>query len=105
MMKAAHLPFREGDCLRCHVAHWSDREAGLVEDPGILCEQCHRIEPRSPAHPHPGVSKPTTEAGRALPWLKDGKLQCISCHNPHAAEMDGLLRATLDQGCNGCHTK
>lgn len=105
MMSGAHLPFRKGDCLRCHVAHWSDSESGLVEDPAILCERCHKIQPRSTAHPHPGFAKPTSDAGRQLPWLMNGKLQCISCHNPHAAEVDGLLRASLEQGCNSCHTK
>lgn len=101
----AHLPFSKGDCLRCHSPHWSSQLAGLVEDPAALCEQCHKVQVGTFAHNHPSNVKPSTQSGRELPWLVDGKLTCISCHNPHASPVDGLLRTTPEEGCNGCHVK
>ncbi len=37
--------------------------------------------------------------------LTDGKMQCISCHNPHNNQWENFLRHTNEQAqiCNTCH--
>jgi len=100
-----HLPFEKNDCLRCHEPHSSDQAVGLVESPVFLCERCHRIKEGTVEHRHPSNVKPSTDYGKRLPVLLDKKLVCISCHSPHASEVDALLKTTAEQGCNGCHPK
>lgn len=38
--------------------------------------------------------------------LPGGRVACITCHDPHAANVPGLLRASGGRwGCSGCHLK
>ncbi|WP_029520625.1 cytochrome c3 family protein [Persephonella sp. IF05-L8] len=57
--------------------------------------------------------RPTTEP---LPWdsnktiaslLRNNKVECVSCHDPHKGENDAFLRApnTNSQLCTTCHAK
>jgi predicted CXXCH cytochrome family protein len=38
--------------------------------------------------------------------FKEGKLDCVSCHNPHGTASEKLLKAnTVNDVCNSCHTE
>ncbi|MDE2150203.1 MAG: DmsE family decaheme c-type cytochrome [Gammaproteobacteria bacterium] len=85
---------REGlACVDCHRIHAAkDPVAAVSEQPGI-CYQCHRNVRtdfmKYSAHP-----------------VRDGDMDCSSCHAPHDSLYPALLiKPTLNQTCYTCHAE
>lgn len=104
-------------CLKCHskgkVALWY---GSTHEGRGVSCPECHSI--------HSGYEK-----NLAKPWqtevcvrchlqvkaqlqksshhpVREGKVRCSDCHNPHGTVSERLLSAnTVNEKCWECHTE
>jgi DmsE family decaheme c-type cytochrome len=83
-------------CLDCHSIHSRpDEPAGLEESETatVACYRCHadvRSEMRKVSH-HP---------------VREGKMTCSSCHDPHGSLTRGNLRAgSVNDLCYDCHTE
>lgn len=86
-------------CLYCHEKKPDEKTATYKEitfigDLTALCQRCHQIRGNHPANfDHIGVTPSATGVNRMeamkvkfdiiLPLTKDGKMTCITCHNPH----------------------
>ncbi len=89
-----------GTCLICHEKKPDEKkdtykDVTFVGDEEQICRRCHHISGNHPGdHNHIGVVpsekglkriKAMEEKFHArLPLDKDGKMTCITCHNPHA---------------------
>jgi hypothetical protein len=86
-------------CLYCHAKKPDEKtatykEVTFVGDIKALCRRCHQIEGNHAGNfDHVGV-KPSAEGLKRmeamiekyniiLPLTEDGKMTCITCHNPH----------------------
>jgi DmsE family decaheme c-type cytochrome len=80
-------------CTSCHVVMEKRSERGLLarQSPTRLCYDCHaevRAEALKPSH-HP---------------IREGQMDCSSCHNPHGSTEGMLVRNTVAETCATCHT-
>lgn len=65
------------------------------------CQGCHRTRCRHPVYV---VPKEGMIISPEYPTLQDGRISCISCHQPHAANHDYLTRKYYKRSlCIGCH--
>ncbi|MHB8764237.1 MAG: cytochrome c3 family protein [Deferrisomatales bacterium] len=95
-----HRPFGEGQCTGCHDPHASDNPAFFLKGVGNgLCAMCHRPEAMA-THKHP-VGREPRFAVAAMRLDPQGKLVCVSCHDPHASDGDHM--SPVRGGCGGCH--
>jgi DmsE family decaheme c-type cytochrome len=81
----------EVGCDDCHVFHAAEKpaKANLKKAEPELCYSCHQEEMAKanfPSH-HP---------------IKEGKMTCSSCHNPHGAELSEERATAL---CFECHAR
>ncbi len=88
----------QNKCLYCHTtvpdaSHTTYREVKLIGSFGELCKGCHYLTARQPLHVR-HLRKPTLEVVQrmkemqaqykiVLPLDQDGKVTCVTCHNPH----------------------
>jgi DmsE family decaheme c-type cytochrome len=110
-------------CLACHdgsqkQAHW---QGSAHERAGLVCASCHdphESRTGTPTAPKglPGAS-PTTKRclechggvrvslnQRSSHPLKDGAMDCASCHDAHGTSNEKLLRqASVNDLCYSCH--
>lgn len=97
----------EEKCLYCHTRKPDEARANfksirLVGDLEKLCEGCHNIGDKHPAgkphHVRPDLEYQLRmrmlekQYGIILPLDENGKLTCITCHNPHEA---GVIPQTV----------
>jgi predicted CXXCH cytochrome family protein len=54
-------------------------------------------------HGHPFNVKPKKGAAQNVMLSRNGRLECISCHDPHASRSAHLLRTSQRNACLGCH--
>ena len=99
LWKTSHHNMGGVSCLQCHSVHEGDGRKSLKK-PGVFaeksqteaCLQCHKKQKsdmRLASH-HP---------------IPEGKMTCVSCHNPHGG-VDGNLKADSSQElCAKCHTE
>ena len=83
-------------CTTCHDPH---PKAGVVnkallkQPQLVLCTSCHlqkKAQLVRPGH---------------MP-VREGKLECTSCHNPHGTTNDKmLLQTSINQNCYSCHAE
>jgi DmsE family decaheme c-type cytochrome len=125
------LARRNAICLRCHQGKarlfW---EGSPHDNRNVGCTDCHMVMrdvlgPGSPGLPRQGLTKP--DAGLAKPTVyevcrqchlrqasqqmynahmpvREGKMDCSSCHNPHGTVTEKLLKAnSLNDVCFQCH--
>jgi predicted CXXCH cytochrome family protein len=84
----------EGDCLSCHLSHFSELKHLLkVEDP-TLCVNCHSVD-------SDGLLKAHI---KSIAEIK----HCLTCHVPHVTEKPGLLKNVKHKpfakgDCRKCH--
>jgi DmsE family decaheme c-type cytochrome len=83
-------------CTSCHTIHHNTRKELLKEKEISLCVSCHQNQKAKmhfPSH-HP---------------LKEGKMTCDSCHNPHGSGNGepGMLKTDerLNDLCFECHAR
>ncbi len=90
-----HFPVAESKCWDCHDPHASDKQALLrtgpeeADDPQA-CLMCHKAD-----------LEHSLNAEIAHPPFAE--LDCVRCHDPHASEHGGLLKATANELCTDCH--
>lgn len=93
------MPEIKKNCSTCHVPHGSGGMLALKEPVTQLCIGCHPDRKGSAEHKVDVVpSMPVP----GLP-LTEGKVSCITCHNPHSNIISKMLRLSLDKLCLACH--
>lgn len=87
---------RNVSCVTCHSVHAPKSERAQLKTVTQVetCAQCHRqqaMKIRRTAH---------------MP-LREGKLECSSCHNPHGSDNVKLLRVgtSVNESCTSCHAE
>ena len=82
-------------CVTCHDPHpKAEVPKALLRKPQmLLCTGCHlqkKAQLLRPGH---------------MP-LREGKMECTSCHNPHGTTNDKmLLQTSVNQNCYSCHAE
>lgn len=92
-----NLPPVKADCTLCHTS--ADGARGALQKPvSELCQGCHpaRMTSGHKIDVVPSVVVPQ------LP-LKDGKMTCITCHDPHSNAYPRMLRVQGKELCLLCH--
>lgn len=84
---------REISCNKCHDAHGANKKMMLKVTQTETCEQCHKDVRnqilRTSHHP-----------------IREGKMDCSDCHNPHGTVADKLIAAnTVNEKCYECHAE
>lgn len=72
-----HGPAAVGDCLACHLPHAAPNPDLLGAPRDQICGRCHTEERLT---------------NRMHDRLKDSKIACVECHDPHASDARYLLR-------------
>jgi DmsE family decaheme c-type cytochrome len=80
-------------CIDCHQVHATQTKPASFQEQNAKCANCHR-----------------TQAAQAnLPYhhpIREGKMACADCHNPHGSAAGKNLRAdNVNQLCLQCHTE
>ncbi len=107
-------------CMECHnkgdQKHWM----GSTHDSrNIACVACHDPHPKGELVPEALLTKPQMvlctgchlqkKAQLLRPGhmpMREGKMQCSSCHNPHGTPNDKmLLQTSVNQNCYTCHAE
>ncbi|MGB9712400.1 MAG: GSU2203 family decaheme c-type cytochrome [Dissulfurimicrobium sp.] len=83
-------------CTSCHKIHSNSKKSFLIKDEKELCASCHQ-----------DVNAQTYFASHHP--IKEGKMGCTDCHNPHGGENmeKGMLRTDerVNDLCLKCHTR
>lgn len=85
-------------CGTCHES--SHTQSDLILPGDELCAKCHQGH-RGAGNHQVGMEVPG-ESRITLP-VPNGRLACITCHDPHKTGMG--LRLPEDELCNECHHK
>jgi len=105
-------------CLKCHTAlsqpHLQNWAGGAHATAGVSCPDCHKLHQGAEQKPtgkqiaetcfgcHPEVQAETAYFSRHP--IREGKMTCVSCHQPHGSANDRLLVATDTEAlCFKCH--
>ena len=117
-LDGASAEARSSICLQCHEAgreqmHWS----GSAHQAGnVSCDSCHVVmqkksekallarssEQETCFRCHAGVRGQMQKASHHP--VREGKMSCSNCHNPHGTVSSALLRGnTVNDTCYGCH--
>jgi len=92
-------------CRSCHRPHNASEDARFIvtTDEGALCTSCHADHrPSRSRHPiQVRITAATRAAIEGVGGVADGKLTCLSCHDPHASSAGTLLR-TDEAGADAC---
>ncbi len=103
-MMVQHRPFETGRCSSCHDPHATSNKWVLVKSSETVCLTCHNKDDLGMEfHRHPFNVKPKRHLNTDLELSSTGRLECLSCHNPHASQTKHLLRVTNKFICVGCH--
>jgi DmsE family decaheme c-type cytochrome len=92
--KAGAHAANDVSCLACHVVMRKNTERALLAAASgpETCYQCHaevRGEILKMSH-HP---------------VREGRMECASCHNPHGSTVGLLVENTVNETCAGCHAE
>jgi DmsE family decaheme c-type cytochrome len=115
-MKAADI---NAKCLTCHdKARQANWHGGMHERRGLACTTCHSIHSFQSDHAqlktataaetcyscHASVRAQMLRASHHP--LREGKMDCSSCHDPHDSTTPRMIRAqTINELCYTCHTE
>jgi DmsE family decaheme c-type cytochrome len=87
---------RNVSCLTCHSVHeFKSPEKQLTKETQTeTCVQCHRTQ----------VNKLHRSAHMPV---REGKMECSSCHNPHGSQNVKMLRTgnSITEACSSCHAE
>ncbi len=82
-------------CLDCHAVHSYESEEAQLKQ-ASLTEQCYTC--------HKDVRAQTWK--RSHHPIREGRIDCADCHNPHGAQADRMVNATsINEQCYSCHTE
>ena len=94
------IPEIKKNCATCHGSHDTTAlEPLLVKPLSTLCLDCHP-DRKAPKEHVVDVTPKTKVQG--LP-LKDGKMTCVTCHDPHKNDYGKMLRIKQKDLCLRCH--
>jgi DmsE family decaheme c-type cytochrome len=110
---------RNGICLACHQKGERTYWAGSVhETRGLACTNCHsvmknvsrkqnlktEVETETCFQCHQ-LKRAQMQYSSHMP-IREGKLTCSSCHNPHGTITDKLIRqVSVNDNCYTCHAE
>ncbi len=112
--KHVHGPVADNDCKECHS--WKDNlhKFTLARKGTALCTSCHdelvvKKEAAKPA-PEPKAkegpkAKEEAMAKKGLTLHEPITEDCVTCHDPHASDVKGILTMSLLELCDSCHDK
>jgi DmsE family decaheme c-type cytochrome len=87
---------RSMSCATCHSVHDAKPETARLKKESVTetCVQCHRKE----------VNK--VHKNSHMP-VREGKMECTTCHNPHGSQNVKLLRegSSINEACATCHAE
>ncbi len=94
---SVHQPYQDGECTACHGEHPEDQGRLVLNEKGsALCAQCHGLFDDDYKRAHRGMTA--------------GKVDCLTCHNPHASSaaklsrpVTHLHRPLVSGDCGACH--
>lgn len=108
---------RNGVCLACHEGgkrmHWT---GGVHESRGLACTNCHKVmknvsrknqfakrtELQTCFQCHK-LKRAQMQRSAHMP-LREGKMTCSDCHNPHGSFTEKMLKgASVNETCYTCH--
>ena len=107
-------------CMECHNKGGQKHWMGSSHDSrNISCVACHDPHPKGDVVPKALLAKPQMvlctschlqkKAQLLRPGhmpLREGKMECTSCHNPHGTPNDKmLLQTSVNQNCYSCHAE
>jgi predicted CXXCH cytochrome family protein len=95
------LPEIKKDCTICHLPAGTHKPEELKKQLSQLCLDCHR-DRKAPAE-HKVDMVPAMPV-KGLP-LTNGKMTCVTCHDPHANVNGNMLRMGTKALCLVCHPK
>jgi predicted CXXCH cytochrome family protein len=98
-VEMAGVPDIKRDCKTCHISHTMGGALLLKEPLSKLCLQCHP-DRKAPAE-HIVDIVPSMKV-TALP-LKEGRMTCVTCHDPHGKTYASMLRVIPKDLCQLCH--
>jgi len=98
-----HQPFIEGQCGGCHDPHSTNNEWVLKKSSEEICLGCHDPKSTLKNHKHPFNVKPKNKLAVDLELTPEGRLECLSCHNPHSSRQQFMLKMETESICVGCH--
>jgi len=105
-MPVQHEPFDRGKCASCHDPHSTGNKWVLVKSSEDVCLECHLDDNGDMTfHRHPYNVEPKNALTANLNLSATGRLECLSCHNPHASAVAHLLRTSKQFTCSGCHSE
>jgi DmsE family decaheme c-type cytochrome len=110
-------------CLSCHAGHKKQAlwEGSAHQLAGLKCASCHnpheaRIGTPEQAKALPGATATTKQCiachgeqrgslhQRSSHPLRDGQMECTSCHNPHGTAGEKLIdTGSVNELCTSCH--
>lgn len=91
--------YAEHTCTDCHSSD-TPGATDLTRPLSTLCNNCHQARIEKGEHQ---VNIPATfTGGNTLP-LQDGKMTCITCHDPHGSSL--ALRMKDPELCTQCHKR
>jgi DmsE family decaheme c-type cytochrome len=119
VFKTLTAPASAAVCQECHNKAGQKHWVGSSHDSrNVACVACHDPHPKG-AVPKALLVKPQLELCTGchlqkkaqlmrtshMP-LREGKLQCTSCHNPHGTPNDKMLiQTSVNQNCYSCHAE
>ena len=87
---------RNVSCVSCHSVHNPKSEKAQLKTvtASQTCETCHKQE-----------AMKVKKSGH-MP-LREGKMDCISCHSPHGSNNVRMLKTgnTINEACASCHAE
>ena len=101
--RTSHTDFAGGkhdsrnlSCVTCHSVHEPKSEKAQLKTATVTetCVQCHRTQ----------VNK--IHKSSHMP-VKEGKLECTTCHNPHGSQNVKMLKEgnSIVEACTSCHAE
>lgn len=108
-------------CLQCHKEGRLYWKTGVHANKKLSCINCHEVHPKDPAKVNKSllIKQNQTETcfmchkdkiaavnkSSHMP-IKEGKMSCASCHDPHGtAAPKNLKSATVNELCFSCHNE
>jgi DmsE family decaheme c-type cytochrome len=87
---------RNISCATCHSIHEPKSESAQLKKASqtATCVQCHKTQ----------VSKVRRSAHMPV---REGKMECTTCHNPHGSQNVKMLRegSSVNESCASCHAE
>ena len=105
-------------CLQCHQKTHLNWEGSIHDSKDLACATCHHIKEnrsdrfllaKAEVDELCGSCHKSQKAKTLKSYhmgIRDGKLECSSCHNPHGSTTDKLLvENSVNETCYKCHAE